>query len=105
MRHRLRCSAATVDASLLSTACDGAGKGGDIYYFSVCDGDDLTRIVLADVAGHGLPVSDVSAWLYESMLRAMNTIAGDRVLSDLNEVATERGMTALTTAAVAGFYR
>ena len=39
-------------ASVYSKSSDGS-RGGDIYYFSVCGGDQLTRIALADVQGHG----------------------------------------------------
>ena len=62
-----------VEACLFSSACDG-GKGGDIYYFSVCTGDLLTRIAIADVMGHGKPVSDTSEWLYNSLQERMNIV-------------------------------
>jgi sigma-B regulation protein RsbU (phosphoserine phosphatase) len=89
--------------SLYSSACDG-GKGGDIYYVSVCQGDMLTRVTIADVVGHGEKVSRVSQWLYESLNARMNDSDGTAVLSDLNTLATERGLEALTTAATVGFY-
>ena len=67
--HRLQCAeiwggirnqdtdvcSAGITASLFSGACDG-GKGGDIYYLSVCNSDMLTRIAIADVIGHGRAV-------------------------------------------------
>lgn len=89
--------------SLYSHACDG-GKGGDIYYVSVCQGDLLTRVAIADVVGHGEKVSRVSQWLYESLNARMNDADGTHVLGDLNRLATERGLEALTTAATVGFY-
>lgn len=118
MIHRLKCaevwggiqnedvetSSAGVDASLISLSCDG-GKGGDIYYLSVCDFDMLTRVVIGDVVGHGEAVSDVSAWLFETMKELMNDVEGNVLLSRLNALATDRGISALTTAAVAAFYR
>ena len=33
-----------VTVSLYSSACDG-GRGGDVYYFSVCGADRVTRLV------------------------------------------------------------
>jgi phosphoserine phosphatase RsbU/P len=123
LRHRLQCSqvwggvrdedvdacSAALHVSLFSTACDGdgkgGGKGGDIYYLSVCDSDELTRVVLADVVGHGQSAARVSEWLYDAMHRRMNELEGNEILADLNALATGRGMEALTTAAVAGFYR
>ena len=90
-------------ASLYSSACEG-GKGGDIYYLSVCEKDHLTRIAVADVVGHGSSVSEVSEWLYHTLEERMNDTAGDGVLADLNRLASARGMEAMTTAAVVGFY-
>ncbi|MFQ5807421.1 MAG: PP2C family protein-serine/threonine phosphatase [Phycisphaerae bacterium] len=97
------CSA-VLTSSLYSSACDG-GKGGDIYFFSVCQGDLLTRIAIADVVGHGEKVSRVSQWLYDSLHERMNGGDGGEILAELNRLANERGQDALTTAAIIGFYR
>jgi len=91
-------------ASVCSVACEG-GKGGDIYYFSLCSHDMFTRIAVADVAGHGRAVSDISEWLYDSMHAKINSLDGHAVLADLNRLAAERGLEALTTAAVIGIYK
>jgi len=96
------CSGGLV-ASLHSSACDG-GNGGDIYYLSVCEKDSLTRIAVADVAGHGSEVSDVSQWLYGILEEHMNDTDCDRILAELNRSAIDHGIRAMTTAAVAGFY-
>lgn len=90
-------------ASLFSVSSDG-GKGGDIYYFSVCQHDVLTRIVVADVMGHGEAINNVSQWLYEALVRQIETLDSSAVLSDLNRTARERGLKAMTTAAVITFY-
>jgi sigma-B regulation protein RsbU (phosphoserine phosphatase) len=119
MKHRLRCSevwggirdedvdadSAGLHASLYSRSCDGGGKGGDLYYFSVCDADSLTRVAVADVVGHGGGVSEVSAWLFDAMRERMNDLEGNGVLEQLNMLAADRGLKAMTTAAVAAFYR
>jgi phosphoserine phosphatase RsbU/P len=118
VKHKLQCSqvwggvrdedvdacSSSLDVSLVSMACEG-GKGGDIYFFSVCDGDLLTRVALADVVGHGTQVSGISEWLFDAMRRQMNTLDGNQILTDLNCIAVERGLAAMTTAAVAAFYR
>ena len=115
--HRLKCSevwggikdkdqearSAGLAASLYSSSCEG-GKGGDIYYFSVCDNDMLTRIAVADVVGHGSAVSDVSKSLYEALKNRMNDLDGSQVLADLNAYATERGLAAMTTASIVAYY-
>jgi sigma-B regulation protein RsbU (phosphoserine phosphatase) len=116
--HRIRCSeiwggiqnarleavTSGIRASLYSSSCEG-GRGGDVYYFSVCGHDVLTRVALADVTGHGESVSQVSQWLYDSLASRMNSRRGHKVLADLNRAADERGIEAISTATVVGFYR
>lgn len=92
-----------VTASLFSNASQG-GKGGDIYYMSVCGLGRLTRMALADVCGHGEAVSSVSSWLYESLLAYANSTDDSEVLTHLNRIASGRGLKALTTASVVSFY-
>ena len=118
MTHKIRCSeiwggirgddlsvsTCGVDASLFSRACDG-GRGGDVYYFSVCGSDLLTRIAIVDVVGHGARVTNTSQWLYDSLEARMNSAAGNEVLSDLNRLAVDYGFKAMSTAVVAAFYR
>jgi sigma-B regulation protein RsbU (phosphoserine phosphatase) len=93
-----------VRASLFSRACDG-GKGGDIYYFSLCDSDLVTRIAIADVMGHGSVVSDTSQGLYDTFKRHMNSADSSVVLAELNAAAVERGHESMTTMAVVSFHR
>jgi serine phosphatase RsbU (regulator of sigma subunit) len=92
-----------VTASLLSTA-SGGERGGDIYYMSVCSIDLLTRMVVADVRGHGEQVSEISSWIYQCLQDKMNSLDGAGVLSDLNRMVHSRGFAAITTAAVVSHY-
>ncbi|MFO0951609.1 MAG: PP2C family protein-serine/threonine phosphatase [Isosphaeraceae bacterium] len=101
--HDGEVSTCGVTASLHSKAADG-GKGGDIYYVSVCSTDKLTRIALADVMGHGRAVSRTSQWLYEGLHAHMNDTEGNGILARLNELAGEESEKAITTAAVVAFY-
>ena len=96
-------TAAGLTASLYSAACEG-GKGGDIYYLSVCDGGELTRVAIADVVGHGSIVSEVSQALYDALHAHMNDPDGGKVLAALNGLAVTRGITALTTASIVGYF-
>lgn len=93
-----------LEASLFSSACDG-GKGGDIYYFAVCESDLLSRIAIADVMGHGQAVAETSQWMCDSLKDKMNNVQGNEVLADLNAAAVDYGYKALTTAAAIGWYR
>ena len=94
---------AGLSASLFSTAHDG-DRGGDMYYVSVCKWDYLTRIAVADLRGHGEQVSRLSAWVYESMEKRMNTISGHKILVDLNSAVHAYRFDAITTAAVIGYH-
>jgi sigma-B regulation protein RsbU (phosphoserine phosphatase) len=95
------CSAG-ITASLYSRAAAG-GRGGDVYYLSVCGKDRLTRLALADVVGHGAPVSQVSEWLYQALQARVSQNAGSEVLQELNELAVERGIRSMATAALTSF--
>ena len=97
------CSAG-IKASLYSSACDG-GKGGDIYYLSVCGSDMLTRIAIAGVVGHGKAVADVSQFVFDALKSHMNEASGPNVLIELNHVTEECGLKAMTIAAIIAFYR
>lgn len=91
-------------ASLYSVASDG-GKGGDIYYLSLCENNMLTRMILADVVGHGEEASKISSYIYEAIKLHMNDTAGDEFLSELNRTALKIGLDALTTVVMAAFYK
>jgi sigma-B regulation protein RsbU (phosphoserine phosphatase) len=116
--HRISCSeiwggirnvdvdvaTSALNTSIYSHSCQG-GKGGDIYFLSVCDTDKLTRIAVADVVGHGQVVSAMSEWVYDALATRMNDPAGGDLLEDLNHKVIERGLAAMTTAAIISFYR
>lgn len=92
------CSA-SLTASLFSSVV-GGGKGGDIYYFSVCGKDRLTRVAVADVVGHGEAVSKMSQRLYDSLAKFMNGLDGSQILQRLNKLAGKNGHGAITTAVI-----
>ena len=114
--HRVRCgtiwggiSSVNLDiatnslsASIYSSASDGE-RGGDIYYFSVCGYDMLTRVAVADLQGHGEGVATLSGWLYDSLEERLNSLDGAGVLEDLNRLVYRPSFDAITTAAVIGF--
>jgi len=90
-------------AAIFSSSSDG-GKGGDVYYFSVCGMDMLTRIAIADVVGHGQAVSDISQWVYNTIKNQISNLDNSLVLSNINRLAHERGFQAMTTAAVISYF-
>jgi serine phosphatase RsbU (regulator of sigma subunit) len=116
VHHQIRCaeiwggieavdqdvSTSSLAISLYSAPCKGAA-GGDIYYVSVCGGDQLTRIVVADLQGHGETVSAMSRRIYSSLLDHLGDLDNCLVLSELNRFAIEQGFEAITTAVVVSF--
>ena len=97
-------ASAGLTASLYSVASDG-GKGGDIYYMSLCDSNALTRMILADVVGHGEDVSQISQIIYQAIKSHMNDGEGDKLLAELNQTALRMGLDAMTTLVMAAFYK
>ena len=69
-------------ASVFSAASEGE-QGGDVYYFSVCSSDLLTRIAVLDMRGHGMEVSHLSKWLYKSLDQHMNSPGVSLCTTDL----------------------
>ncbi len=96
-------TAGAVEASLYSSSCDG-GKGGDIYYFGVCTNEMITRVAIADVAGHGRAISDVSQYVYDSLKAHMCDPDSGKILTRINRLASQRGLKAMTTAAVVAYH-
>ncbi len=107
-------------ASIYSSPCQG-GKGGDIHYLGVCRAGKLVRLAVADVAGHGRAITDVSQIIYDSLEAHMcecspsgDPVGADheahpcalesgRILSEVNRSAFDRGLTAMTTAVVVAY--
>ncbi len=88
--------------TLYSRACGGP-HGGDVYYSSACASGVLARVCLADVAGHGETVSQISAWLHQSMRKTMLRVDPSRVFSALNKQVSAFGESTLATAACLSF--
>ncbi len=83
--------------TIYSKPCEGSA-GGDIHYLSACSGGLVARLCLADVAGHGESVAQMSEWMYQSLRRNMNRPNPSRMFSEMNEKAVGMGVGAMTTA-------
>lgn len=72
---------------------------------SVCGSGLLSRIVIADVAGHGEPVARVSAEIHSLLKRYMDRLGGEQqLLSELNQRLIAGGLESMVTAAAIGYY-
>lgn len=91
-----------VNGWLRSYPSDG-GRGGDVHYLSVCGSGLLSRMSLADVAGHGERVAKLSQSLHRMMRRHMNSPDQRILLSKLNTELSE-GDGLFTTAVVVTYY-
>lgn len=88
---------------LYSRPCEGP-HGGDIHYLSVCGSGLLSRLCVADVAGHGDAVAAVSKETYDQLRRSVNTIDERRVLGALDRRLADNGTWAMTTAVLATYF-
>ena len=62
-----------------------ATTGGDVYYLVVCSKGLLSRIVLADVAGHGQGVSATASTLRRLLRKHMNALDQSVLMQEINE--------------------
>lgn len=67
----------------------GEATGGDLHFVSLCGGGMTTRILLADVSGHGDHVLDYSLKLQKLVKRYINSKTQAGFMSDLNKSFAE----------------
>jgi sigma-B regulation protein RsbU (phosphoserine phosphatase) len=60
-------------------------EGGDLHYMTVCGAGAISRVVLADVAGHGEIVSSVAERLRDGLRKHVNTWDQSILLQELND--------------------
>jgi len=68
--------------------------GGDVYYLSSCASGRITRLLLADISGHGSQVTDVSQSMRQLMRKNINRISSNKLIAQLNrdfEAADDEG--------------
>src|SRR5271165_4385321 len=94
-----------LEAWVYSKPFGNAERGGDVYYASSCATGRITRLLLADVAGHGNAVAATAANLRTLMRRFVNRLDQTEFVRLLNRQFTtlsEAGTFA--TAVVATFF-
>jgi serine phosphatase RsbU (regulator of sigma subunit) len=64
------------------------GAGGDVHYISMCGGGHVTRLALADVAGHGASVDGFAKVLRTLMRKYINVLDPTRFAMALNRELT-----------------
>ena len=79
-----RVSTPGLDAWIFSAPFEGAADGGDVHYLSLCGGGVITRLILADVSGHGHEVAEVASSLRSIMRKNINSKSQTRLVRALN---------------------
>jgi hypothetical protein len=94
-----------LDAWVYSRPYGQALRGGDVYYASSCATGRITRLLLADVAGHGNTVAATAADLRVLMRRFVNYLDQTEFVRLLNRKFAELPRQgAFATAVVATFF-
>jgi serine phosphatase RsbU (regulator of sigma subunit) len=88
---------------LYSRPCAGP-HGGDIHYLSVCGSGLMSRVCLADVAGHGATVSAIGRTIHEHLRGSVDVIDERKVLSRFNARLNTQDARAMTTVVLATYY-
>ena len=74
-----------LEAWIFSQPHEQAEGGGDVYYISSCASGRITRILLADVSGHGVDASKLAMSLKDLMRRNINIIKQNRFVAEMNK--------------------
>lgn len=78
-----------LDAWLFSQPFEGQSEGGDVHYLSSCASGNITRVLLADVSGHGSSVSSVATQLRDLMRQNINRVSHRRLVAEINDQFTQ----------------
>lgn len=94
-----------LDAWVFSQPFGKAAVGGDVYYVSSCATGRITRLLVADVTGHGSAVSELATGLRTLMRRFVNYIDQGRFVREMNAQFAELSKAGkFATAVVTTFY-
>jgi len=96
---------AGLDAWVYSKPFGGADGGGDVYYVSSCATGRITRLLVADVSGHGSAVASIAGTLRGLMRKHVNQIDQSRFVKSMNEQFTSMSSSGIfATALVTTFF-
>ena len=94
-----------LDAWVYSKPFGGAHSGGDVYYASSCATGRITRLLLADVSGHGKSAAATAADLRTLMRRFVNRLDQSEFVKLLNQQFAALSRTGVfATAVVTTFF-
>jgi len=96
--HEFRCSEVLggIEATELSVKLPGArgevwsrphggsSAGGDIHFMASCSAHRVSRVILADVSGHGAAVTDAASIIHRALVDNLNEYDNGRLLGSIN---------------------
>jgi serine phosphatase RsbU (regulator of sigma subunit) len=93
--------------SVIFSRPHGASKaGGDVYYLSSCASGRISRLLLADVSGHGAEVAELGRGLRDLMRKNVNVIRQKRFVEGMNRQFVHlAAQGAFATALVATYFQ
>ncbi len=93
-----------LDAWVYAQPSDSADAGGDIHYLTSCATGRITRMMVADVAGHGAGVAPIARNLRTLVRRFMNYVDQSRLVEGLNQEFAELTKDGRFATAIIGTY-
>lgn len=91
---------------LYSQPIASSESGGDVHYISSCASGRITRMLLADVSGHGQTVSKLALGLRDLMRKNVNVIQQTRLVRAMNRQFAELSqLGGFATAVVVSFFQ
>ena len=93
-----------LELSVYSQPYHGESTGGDVHYVSLCAGGVVTRILLADVSGHGEAVAETAQELRALVRRFMNSKSQVRLVREINREFTQLTQSSRFATAIVATY-
>ncbi|MGH7133226.1 MAG: PP2C family protein-serine/threonine phosphatase [Phycisphaerales bacterium] len=94
-----------IDAWVFSRPYADSHEGGDVHYVSSCGTGRISRVLLADISGHGAQVADLAKTLRSLMRRYVNFVDQQKFVERLNaEFSSLTQMGLFATAAIATYF-
>jgi sigma-B regulation protein RsbU (phosphoserine phosphatase) len=94
-----------LDAWVYCRPFENADAGGDVYYVSSCATGRITRLLVADVSGHGQAVCETADGLQALMRRFVNHLDQTKFVSSMNgQFVTMAAAGCFATAVVTTFF-
>ncbi len=93
-----------LDVWVYSCPHENAASGGEVYYLSSCASGRISRMLLADVSGHGPRVSGLARRLRDLMRRHVNSISQTQFVEGMNREFVELNQEGSFATAIVGTF-